>query len=115
MKRPTSRQCRPPSADTINCVESTTVNVIVDETIPEPGPYCPVSVELNNGQRFSHTAKIAKGDPRNPMTEEEVLGKFRSNAMTVITGDAADKLLRRVMQLETLSTVKEIVGLLTPE
>src|SRR5262249_17470650 len=27
------------------------VRVIVDETIPEPGPYCPVSVELKNGSR----------------------------------------------------------------
>src|SRR5262249_57734273 len=25
------------------------VTVIVDETIPEPGPYCPVSVDLKNG------------------------------------------------------------------
>ena len=91
------------------------VKVIVDETIPEPGPYCPVSVELNSGQRFSYTAKIAKGDPRNPMTEEEVLGKFRSNAKTVVSSEAADRLVASVMQLETVANVTEIVALLTPE
>ena len=90
------------------------VKVIVDESIPEPGPYCPVSVELKDGRRFSYTAKIAKGDPRNPMTEDEVLGKFRSNAMTVISRDAAEQLLTGVMQLETIADVKAIVGLLTP-
>ena len=61
------------------------VKVIVDESIPEPGPYCPVSVELKDGKRFSYTAKIAKGDPRNPMSESEVTEKFRSNAKSVIS------------------------------
>src|SRR5215813_6014887 len=32
------------------------VRVIVDETIPEPGPYCPVSVDLKDGRRFTYTA-----------------------------------------------------------
>ena len=61
------------------------VQVIVDETIPEPGPYCPVSVELKDGSRFTYTARIAKGHPENPMTEEEVLDKFRSNAKQVLS------------------------------
>src|SRR3970040_3157030 len=78
------------------------VNVIVDESIPEPGLYCPVSVELKNGARHSYTARIAKGDPRNPMTESEVLEKFRGNAKSVISEKQSEELIAAVRNLDTL-------------
>ena len=92
----------------------TKVKVIVDESIPEPGPYCPVSVELKDGSRFSHTAKIAKGHPENPMTEEEVLNKFRSNAKQVFSPQKSEAVIAKMRNLETVSTIKELVALLTP-
>jgi 2-methylcitrate dehydratase PrpD len=91
------------------------VNVIIDESIPEPGPYCPVTVELKNGTRLSHTAKLAKGDPRNPMTEEEVLEKFRSNARSVIAEKQSEELLATMKNLEELDNVRKVVGLLVPK
>jgi 2-methylcitrate dehydratase PrpD len=90
------------------------VKVICDETIPEPGPYCPVAVELKDGTRLSHTAKIAKGDPRNPMTEDEVVEKFRSNAKIVIPEKQAEELIAAVQNLESVDDVKRIVSLLAP-
>jgi 2-methylcitrate dehydratase PrpD len=90
------------------------VNVIIDESIPEPGPYCPVTVELSDGKRLTHTARTAKGDPRNPMTEEEVLAKFRSNARNVISDRQSEELLARVKELENLDDVRKVVDLLTP-
>jgi len=89
------------------------VQVICDESIPEPGPYCPVTVELKNGTRHSYTAKIAKGDPRNPMTVDEVTEKFRGNARSVISDKQAQEVINTVTQLETIDNVKTIVGLLT--
>jgi 2-methylcitrate dehydratase PrpD len=91
------------------------VNVIIDESIPEPGPYCPVTVELKNGTRLSHTAKLAKGDPRNPMTEEEVLEKFRSNARSIIAEKQSEELLATMKNLEELDNVRKVVGLLVPK
>lgn len=90
------------------------VNVIIDESIAEPGPYCPVTVELKNGKRLTHTATIAKGDPRNPMTEEEVLEKFRSNARSVISDRQSEELLTTMKELEKLDNVRKMAGLLTP-
>ena len=90
------------------------VQVIVDESIPEPGPYCPVSVELKNGSRFSYTARIAKGHPENPMTEEEVLNKFRSNAKPVLSQESSEAVIAKVRNLEAVANVKELVALLTP-
>jgi len=90
------------------------VQVICDESIPEPGSYCPVSVELKDGQRYSYTATIAKGDPRNPMTEDEVTGKFLSNASPAITPVQAETLANAVRNLETVEDVKGLARLLTP-
>jgi 2-methylcitrate dehydratase PrpD len=88
------------------------VQVIVDESIPEPGPYCPVSVELKNGSRFTYTAKIAKGHPENPMTEEEVLNKFRSNAKQVLSPEKSEAVIAKMRNLESVGNVKELVALL---
>jgi 2-methylcitrate dehydratase PrpD len=88
------------------------VQVICDETIPEPGPYCPVTVELKNGTRLSYTATIAKGDPRNPMTESEVIEKFRGNAKLAVSEKVADELIVTMQRLESLKTVRQITGLL---
>jgi 2-methylcitrate dehydratase PrpD len=89
------------------------VHVIVDETIPEPGPYCPVTVELKDGNRLTYTARIAKGHPENPMTEEEVLNKFRSNAKQVLSPERSEAVIAKMRNLGTLADVKELVALLT--
>ncbi|HYJ15555.1 MAG TPA: hypothetical protein VE170_08700, partial [Candidatus Limnocylindria bacterium] len=100
---------RPEVQDAFNKVQ-----VICDESIPEPGPYCPVSVELKDGTRHSYTAKIAKGDPRNPMTEEEVTEKFCGNVKAVLSEDRARNLVTTVRNLETVDNVQRLAGLLTP-
>jgi 2-methylcitrate dehydratase PrpD len=89
------------------------VQVIVDETIPEPGPYCPVCVELKDGRRFSYTARIAKGHPQNPMTEEDILDKFRSNAKQVLSPQKFEAVIAKIRGLENVDNVKELVELLT--
>ena len=90
------------------------VKVIRDQSIPEPGPYCPVSVELKNGVRFTHTAKIAKGHPENPLTEAEVLDKFRSNVKTIIAENQSNELIDAVLKLDRIDNVRQLTGLLCP-
>jgi 2-methylcitrate dehydratase PrpD len=90
------------------------VQVICDETIPEPGPYCPVTVELKNGARLSYTAKVAKGHPHNPMTESEVEEKFLGNAILAIAEERAKKLIELVRGLESVRDLREVTALLIP-
>jgi 2-methylcitrate dehydratase PrpD len=89
------------------------VEVIIDETIPEPGPYCPVSVELKTGTRYHHTAKIAKGDQRNPLSEHEVIEKFHGNARLAISVQQTDAVISAVTGLESVPNLKSVVDLLT--
>jgi 2-methylcitrate dehydratase PrpD len=90
------------------------VRVIVDKTIPEPGTYCPVSVELKDGTRFTYTATIAKGHPENPMTELEVLDKFRSNAKELLAPRRCEALIRAAQRLESVDDAADLIDLLKP-
>jgi 2-methylcitrate dehydratase PrpD len=88
------------------------VRVIVDEAIPEPGAYCPVTVELKDGRRFTYTATIAKGHPENPMTEDEVIAKFRGNAKTRLRDDNVEAVIVRMQRLEDVDHVRDIAELM---
>ncbi|HUC98281.1 MAG TPA: hypothetical protein VMR88_07350, partial [Candidatus Polarisedimenticolaceae bacterium] len=90
------------------------VYVIIDDSIPEPGTYCPVTIELKNGKRLSHTARIAKGHPENPMTESEVLAKFRNNANGIISAERSQQLIGALKNLEELADLRELAGFLRP-
>jgi len=91
------------------------VKVIADESIPEPGPYCPITVELKNGTRHTYTARVAKGDPRNPMTEAEVKDKFTSNATTVLSENRARDIISTVQNLASVDNVQRLASLLSPQ
>lgn len=90
------------------------VHVIIDDSIPEPGTYCPINIELKNGTRLSHTARIAKGHPENPMTESEVLAKFRNNAREIISAEQSEELIAALQNLEEVGDLRNLTGLLHP-
>lgn len=88
------------------------VNAIVDETIPERGEYCPVTIELTDGRKFQYTATIQKGHCKNPLSEDEVLEKFRSNVTVRISQDQGEKIIACVRRLETLDNLRDLTKLL---
>ena len=88
------------------------VKVIVDESIPEKGEFCPVTIELMDGRRVQYTATIQKGHAKNPLTEEEVLAKFRDNVKEVISRERGNNIIACVRSLETVSNVNELTRLL---
>jgi 2-methylcitrate dehydratase PrpD len=67
---------------------------------------------LKNGTRYAHTARIAKGDPRNPMKRDEVLEKFRSNVKSILSQEPATKLIDAISRLETLDNIRVMAALL---
>jgi 2-methylcitrate dehydratase PrpD len=88
------------------------VKVIMDETIPERGEYCPVTIELKDGRKVQYTASIQKGHAKNPLTEDEVLEKFRSNITVMIAKEQGEEIIACVRSLETLGNVRELTKLL---
>jgi 2-methylcitrate dehydratase PrpD len=88
------------------------IKVVVDESIPEKGEYCPITIELNDGRRFQYTATIQKGHAKNPLTEDEVLGKFRDNVKETIPPEKAQEIIACVDKLEEIANVRELTKLL---
>ena len=73
-----------------------------------------VKVITKDGQEFDRFTEIARGDPRNPISEEELLTKYRTNIefSNTISGENAENVLKMVKDLENLDDVKKLVDLL---
>ncbi len=70
-----------------------------------------VTITSTNGKSYSTRVDVPKGDPRDPMTEQEIGVKFHALGDEVIGRGQADKLAKTIMSMETLKDVKELVAL----
>jgi 2-methylcitrate dehydratase PrpD len=67
-----------------------------------------VTVLLRDGHVLTGEAEAARGHPRNPMTEDELLAKFRDCAMWSGRADGASNILHMVDHLEELESLEEL-------
>lgn len=70
-----------------------------------------VKAITKDGKEFVQRVDFAKGDPRNPMSEEELLVKFNSLAAAGMSEDARKKLVDAVMNLEKIDRVSDLMAL----
>jgi 2-methylcitrate dehydratase PrpD len=73
-----------------------------------------VKVIMKDGEEFDEFTEIAKGDPRNPMSREELIAKFWMNIefSRTITKENAGKALNLIEDLEHLQSVRKLTRLL---
>ena len=73
-----------------------------------------VKVRMKDGQEFDEFAEIAKGDPRKPISREELRAKFWTNIdfSRTVTRENAERFVKMVEDLENLDSVKKLVDLL---
>ena len=79
------------------------ITVKTDEAYTKryPAEWCSgVTITLKDGRAFSHEVCGAKGDPANPLTEEEVQSKFRILTADKLTEDAKERTIRFFTGLE---------------
>jgi 2-methylcitrate dehydratase len=79
-----------------------------------------VTITTNDGKSHSTRVDVPKGDPRDPMTEEEIAVKFTALGGDIIGKERCKKLQRFIMSIETaknlgglfeLSTARGVVDL----
>ena len=70
-----------------------------------------VSVIMKDGTEYKKYRKTPKGDPRNPLTHDELIKKFRNAAGLNIPGDNVEGLIQELESLENLDTFKRIFWL----
>ena len=70
-----------------------------------------VTITTTDGKSFSKRVDVPKGDPRDPMTAEEIGVKFTALGKDVIGEAACKKLADAIMRLDTLGAVKDLTAL----
>jgi hypothetical protein len=68
---------------------------------------------MRNGQSFTKTVEKVRGSPGNPMTRDELVGKYRSCASRVLKGERLEQSIAMLETLEAVPAVKDLVGALT--
>jgi len=71
-----------------------------------------VSITSNAGE--THTAQVdhAKGSPKNPMTDEDIVSKFRANAEGVLNPTQQEKVIDLTWRFDELEEIGEYLKLL---
>lgn len=70
-----------------------------------------VNVKTVSGHSYSLSVPLAKGEPENPASLSDLLGKFETNVTQVFSLDRAEKLAERIMNLENVP-ISDITTLL---
>ncbi len=84
--------------------------IVVDDKLPR-GVSCKMTVTQNDGKTFTAQIDYPKGSIQNPMTDDELLGKFTSLATPVIGPKRVEALADAVMNIEKISDVSVLLEL----
>ncbi len=90
---------------------------VVEDQEPQANPllaWAEVRLELAGGAAKTLRVDVPKGDPRRPLTWEELAGKFRDCAAALLTPAEAKRAVQMVAVLEELPDVRLLVSALTP-
>jgi 2-methylcitrate dehydratase PrpD len=80
-----------------------------------PTRFSEVTIALRDGRRLQRRVHQAKGQPRNPLTDGELIVKFRDCAARALPVERAESILAAVQQLETLADVSALARLLSAD
>jgi 2-methylcitrate dehydratase len=91
------------------------IEVIADQEIEKVFPALQrviVQIHTKDGRSFEKQLDFPKGDPRNPLTDQEIEEKFASLADGVLSQPAQKKLKDAVWSLERVGSVSDLMALM---
>jgi 2-methylcitrate dehydratase len=90
------------------------VEVVADPEIEKVFPRLQrvgVTIETTDGREMSAELDYPKGDPRNPLTDEEIEVKFDALAAPVLTQEGARRVMEAVWRVDELESVTALLDL----
>jgi 2-methylcitrate dehydratase PrpD len=90
------------------------VQITVDDSLPR-GVSCLMTMEMDDGSSYRSQVDYPKGSIQNPMSDDELRGKFDSLATPVLGSARAAQVAEQVANIEDCRDVGELMRLLTPE
>jgi len=94
------------------------VKVIADPEIEAVFPELQrvkVIIRTTDGREFTEQLDYPKGDPRNPLTNDEITGKFKALAEGIATAEDVERMQAAINRTEEFDDVRELMGRLTVE
>jgi 2-methylcitrate dehydratase PrpD len=85
----------------------------LDKIYPEKFPSI-VEIETKSGEKFVGRVDYARGEPENPMSDEELVSKFKKLADSVIPSQKINSAAEMLMNLEKLNDTRELIKQLHP-
>ncbi|MFW5947403.1 MAG: MmgE/PrpD family protein [Gemmatimonadota bacterium] len=70
-----------------------------------------VTVETTDGRRYEKQLDYPKGDPRNPLTDDEITEKFTALSEPVMSAASRERLVDAIWRLEALDSVTGLMEL----
>ena len=70
------------------------------------------TIILKSGKAYSHQVDIPKGDHRNPVSDEELAGKYRDCASLPLSNEKIEQSLRLLQKLEDLQNIAALMNIL---
>ena len=81
-----------------------------DSSLPR-GVSCHMTMTMNSGDEYVSQVDFPKGSIENPMSDDELRGKFESLAAPVLGQKRVDELAERVSKIESCGNVAELMKL----
>ncbi len=91
------------------------VEVVADPEIEKVFPALQrviVRIDTTDGRSFSKQLDYPKGDPRNPLTDQEIEEKFSALAEGVLSTEAQKRVKETVWNLERVASVSDLMALM---
>ena len=74
---------------------------------------CKIEVETKDGREFETFVGYPKGAPQNPLSEEELIGKFRKLATRTVGAERTEDLVQCLAKLEDIGNINKLVDKLS--
>lgn len=71
-----------------------------------------VTITTASGQQYTAQTDVAKGDPEDPLTDDEIVAKFHANAEERMTKQHMDEIIQATWRFESLKSVSDYMALL---
>ena len=93
-------------ADKVKLVGDTEVDALASS---EGMRSCRVKIEAKDGREFETFVGYPRGSPQNPLSEEELVGKFRKLATRAVGTERTEGLIKCLNELENLGNINKLI------
>ena len=73
-----------------------------------------LTVTLDDGRKISHREHINRGAADRPLSNAEIVAKFRDNAVMAFNDEVVDRMQEAMLGLETAANAAEALRALSP-